>query len=68
MNIKNWVGKFADPDVKQRPHPFWSWNDRLDPAELRRQVREMRETGHGGFFMHARDGLLTPYMGEDWFE
>ena len=35
--------------------------------ELRRQVRNMHEAGMGGFFMHARGGLETEYMGEDWF-
>lgn len=50
-----------------RPIPFWSWNDRLEPEELRRQVRNMHEAGMGGFFMHARGGLETEYMGEDWF-
>lgn len=50
-----------------RPVPFWSWNDRLAPEELRRQVRRMHEAGMGGFFMHARGGLETEYMGEEWF-
>ena len=48
--------------------PFWSWNDQLEPEELRRQIREMKKAGIGGFFMHARGGLLTEYMGEDWFK
>lgn len=48
--------------------PFWSWNDRLDPEELRRQIREMKKAGIGGFFMHARGGLTTEYMSDDWFD
>lgn len=48
--------------------PFWSWNDKLEPDELRRQIREMKKAGIGGFFMHARGGLLTEYMGEDWMK
>ncbi|MBE5765788.1 MAG: hypothetical protein E7335_01240 [Clostridiales bacterium] len=48
--------------------PFWSWNDRLECEELRQQIRAMKEAGIGGFFMHARGGLSTPYMGEEWFE
>lgn len=65
--MKKWTGKFADPEAEYRPHPFWSWNDELEEEELRRQVRDMAEHGLGGFFMHARDGLTTPYMGEKWF-
>ena len=47
--------------------PFWSWNDLLEPEELRRQIREMKKAGIGGFFMHARGGLMTEYLGDDWF-
>lgn len=51
-----------------RPAPFWSWNDELDPQEVRRQVREMKRGGFGGHFMHSRVGLVTPYLGTDWME
>lgn len=50
-----------------RPVPFWSWNEKLDEEETRRQIRLMHEAGIGGFFMHARGGLQTEYMGEEWF-
>lgn len=49
------------------PIPFWSWNDRLEEGELRRQVRRMHDLGMHGFFMHARGGLKTPYLGDEWF-
>jgi len=48
--------------------PFWSWNDKLDPEELRRQIRKMKEIGMNGFFMHARGGLETEYLSEEWYE
>ncbi len=51
-----------------RGAPFWSWNDDLDPEELRRQVREMKAAGLGGSMMHARIGLVTPYLSERWME
>ena len=51
-----------------RPVPFWSWNDILVPDELRHQVREMHGQGIGGFFMHARGGLLTKYFSQEWFD
>ena len=58
---------FKKIDKKYRAIPFWSWNDKLDVAETRRQVAMMDEAGIGGFFMHARGGLLTEYMSEEWF-
>ena len=48
--------------------PFWSWNDRLEPEELRRQIRAMDSIGMNGFFMHARGGLETEYLSEEWYE
>ncbi len=48
--------------------PFWSWNDRLDPEELRRQIRVMKSLGMNGFFMHARGGLETEYLSDEWFD
>lgn len=48
--------------------PFWSWNDKLDPSRLTEQMEVMKSAGIDGFFMHARGGLTTEYMGEEWFE
>jgi hypothetical protein len=59
---------FRNPGTEWRGAPFWSWNDDLDPAEIRWQVRAMKRAGLGGFFMHNRIGLVTPYMGERWME
>lgn len=63
MNMNNRV-----IDKKYRPIPFWSWNDKLAVEETSFQVDEMEKQGMGGFFMHARGGLQTEYMGEEWFE
>ena len=51
-----------------RPIPFWSWNEKLETEETREQIRQMDEAGIGGFFMHARGGLQTPYMEDEWFD
>lgn len=48
--------------------PFWSWNDKLEERELRRQIRNMKDLGMRGFFMHARGGLETEYMSKEWFD
>ena len=54
--------------IKPTALPFWSWNDKLEKDKLIRQIREMKEDGYGGFFMHARSGLKTEYLGEEWFD
>ena len=45
--------------------PFWSWNDELQPEELRRQIRLMKQAGIGGFFMHARRGGVCHRLREE---
>ncbi|MGM0493023.1 MAG: glycosyl hydrolase [Armatimonadota bacterium] len=42
-------------------------NHRLDPDEIRRQVREMADAGYEVIYPHARQGMLTPWFSEDWW-
>ncbi len=60
--------QFQNPSSQYRSAPFWAWNSRLSPDEVERQIRDMKKQGIGGFFIHSREGLETPYMGEDWFQ
>jgi hypothetical protein len=60
--------EFISPRACYRGKSFWAWNGDLDPQELRRQIRVMRRMGLGGFFMHSRVGLATPYLSKRWFE
>ena len=48
--------------------PFWSWNDKLNAEELKKQINWMQKNNIGGFFMHARSGLITEYMSEEWMK
>ena len=59
---------FARPGAEFRGAPFWAWNGELDPETCRRQINLMHDAGLGGFFMHSRVGLRTPYLSERWFE
>lgn len=55
------------PDSAAAVLPFLFLNHRLEPARLRACVREIREAGGDGFFIHAREGLATPYLSDEWF-
>jgi hypothetical protein len=57
---------FRHPNQDYRCAPFWSWNDRLTDEELLWQIDQMKSAGMGGFFMHSRAGLITPFLGEEW--
>lgn len=59
---------FASPGSEYRGTPFWAWNNRLDAAQLLRQIEVFRRMGYGGFHLHARTGLGTPYLGDEFME
>ena len=61
------LSEFACPGSPYRGKPFWAWNGKLEEAELRRQVRLLKQMGLGGFFMHSRVGLDTAYLSDEWF-
>ena len=59
---------FRNPSSEFKGVPFWSINDFLDPREVARQVLLLKEGGYGGAFFHAREGLVTPFLSEEWFD
>ena len=57
---------FRDPTAEYRGTPFWSWNDEIEADECLRQTAIFREMGFGGYHIHPRAGLVTPYLGEQF--
>ena len=43
-------------------------NHRLDLDEIEWQVTQLADQGYQGLYAHARQGLLTPYMSQAWWE
>ncbi len=62
------IKEFASPSAAWRGKPFWAWNGELRAEELVRQAHIMKEMGLGGYFMHSRSGLITDYLGDEWFD
>ncbi len=56
-----------DDGSEFRPVVFWSVNSCLKEDELRRQLHEMKSYGLGGVIFHARAGMTTEYLSEEWF-
>ncbi|MBQ6067675.1 MAG: hypothetical protein IJK89_12750 [Clostridia bacterium] len=67
MDKDRLIKSFISPAAAWRGKPFWSWNGELRGEELVRQAHIMKEMGLGGYFMHSRTGLITEYLGEEWF-
>ncbi|MHB1356995.1 MAG: hypothetical protein ACYCZF_13585 [Anaerolineae bacterium] len=66
LDEKSMLAWFADPPASYRPQPFWFINHNLEPQELIRQIRMMKEKGVGGFVFHPRHGLRTRFNSPEW--
>ncbi|MCM8788266.1 MAG: hypothetical protein NC907_00575 [Candidatus Omnitrophica bacterium] len=60
--------EFRIAPFEYRPVPFLFLNHKMEDEELRWQIRQIKEKGLRGFFMHPRPGLLNPYMSVDFRE
>lgn len=57
---------FKDPTSEYRAAPFWAWNSELNRDLLLRQIEYLKEMGFGGFHMHSRSGMATPYLSDEF--
>jgi hypothetical protein len=61
------IGKFKNPPAEYRSFPFYSLNDSLTEKEITQQILDFEEAGFGGFYLHSRSGLITGFLGNDWW-
>ena len=59
---------FENPTSEYRGAPFWAWNCELKKEELLWQIEQLKAMGLGGFHMHSRDGMATPYLSDEFME
>jgi len=59
---------FQDPPAEFRTAPLWVWNDEMDPGRIKEQLRQFKQQGMGGVFIHPRPGLMTEYLVDEWFD
>lgn len=57
---------FRYPPAEYRGAPFWAWNNKLDRAQLWRQIEYFKQMGMGGFHIHVRTGMATEYLGDEF--
>ncbi|HLV87655.1 MAG TPA: glycosyl hydrolase [Candidatus Sulfotelmatobacter sp.] len=60
--------EFLNPPREYSPMPFWFWNGELEGKKIQEQIRQMVDQHVYGAFLHARDGLKTPYLSEEWWK
>lgn len=60
--------EFKNPSKEYRGAPFWSWNCKIDKTIIEQFVSDMKKMGMGGFHIHPRTGLETPYLSDEYME
>ncbi len=58
---------FADPPREYASAPLWVWNDMLTEEQVVGTLRDLAAQKVKQAFVHPRPGLMTPYLGADWF-
>lgn len=58
---------FANPPRQYASAPLWVWNDMLTEEQIRGTLRDLAGQKVKQAFVHPRPGLMTPYLGRDWF-
>lgn len=58
---------FLDPPHDFSLMPFWFWNGNMQGPIIQQEIRDMVDQHVYGAFLHARDGLQTPYLSEEWW-
>ncbi|MBE6654576.1 MAG: hypothetical protein E7608_03880 [Ruminococcaceae bacterium] len=59
---------FKAPSKEYGAAPFWAWNCELKKETLEKQIEYMKEMGFGGYYMHTRVGMATPYLSDEFME
>jgi hypothetical protein len=59
---------FKEPSVDFSPAPLWVWNDNVTEEKIDFQLSEFKAHGIYMAFIHPRPGLITEYLGNEWFE
>ncbi|QPG75843.1 hypothetical protein FOA43_003226 [Brettanomyces nanus] len=57
---------FKNPSSDYRGAPLWCWNCKLDKERLLFEIDTLKDMGFGGFHIHSRVGLDTPYLGDEF--
>lgn len=65
--------KLTDENFKTPPKemgilPFWFWNGEMNEEEMEWQLREYKDKGISGIFLHGRFGEKIGYLSETWME
>ena len=58
--------QFLNPSSEYRTAPFMVWNGKVTKTEIDRMLKDFKDAGCGGAFIHPRPGMITEYMSDEW--
>ena len=61
------TAQFAHPPRQYSSAPLWIWNDMLTDQQVIDTLRDLAAQKVKQAFVHPRPGLMTPYLGPEWF-
>lgn len=67
-NYNELVTHFSNPGSEFRPAPLWVWHEEVTREVVDLNLREFKDKGFGGLFIHPRYGLTTQYLSNDWYD
>lgn len=60
--------EFKNPPSTFRGAPFWAWNGKITKEVVKERIDDFSKMGFGGFHIHSRIGLKTPYLSDEFME
>ncbi len=48
--------------------PFWVWNTKVTKTQIDAMLLDYKKNDFGGVIIHARPGLITEWLSNDWFD
>jgi len=68
MKFEKLKEELKNPSKSFRSAPLWVWNTRVTYADIDRMLKELKDQGFGGAFIHPRPGMITDYLSDEWFD
>ncbi|MBB5437390.1 hypothetical protein HDC92_001062 [Pedobacter sp. AK017] len=58
---------FKNPGNEYGTTPFWVWNTKVSREMIDSMMLDYKKNDFGGVIVHARPGLITEYLSDEWF-
>jgi hypothetical protein len=58
---------FKQPGKEFGSAPLWVWNTKVTKTNIDSMMQDYKDNGFGGVIIHARPGLITEYLSEEWY-